>query len=106
MQRLLRDLMMPIIEARTATEIVRDYASIRELEAEAYALAPDLIIISRCNEETKESLASILKRLPPSTVIAISNDGRKADIYRGRGLSVTLTDYSVQGLLKEALKRG
>lgn len=104
--RLLSDLVTPLIEARPATEILGSCETLHELEDVAHALAPDLILISQGDEETEESVASFVKKLPRTTVISLSHDGQKAYVYRSRVLWETLTDFSVQSLIEDALGRG
>jgi DNA-binding NarL/FixJ family response regulator len=104
MSPLLRDLIMGLMAGRRDLDVVEELDTRAGLEERLRALAPDLILIGLDKNEAEEIGVTLVRLLPNAKVIALSNDGRHAFVYRMHPQRTELLDVSAQMLVDTILR--
>ena len=96
---LLGDLIRRLAVGRAKLDIVAQLNGRQGLDQQLQRLRPHLVVIGLREGETDAAIRALLRHLPSSKFIALSNDGRDITGYELRLSRINLADLSPQAFI-------
>ncbi len=94
-------LLRPIVEDAVGSQpdmcLLHDASATTDLDSALFAFQPDVVVLGECEAGGATACQELVMKIPGLKLVAIGDDGRRADIYEFRRLP--LVDLSPQALV-------